>query len=206
MTDNPDAAKAALRTVMKDIRAAATKAARYGSGLQPEVAMNERLRASGLIQPENIVAVFIPIGSELDAVTVGGGLGAGLALPVMQGVGQPLIFRAWRPGEPLAKRQWGISEPLDTAPDVRPDVFLIPLLAVDHQGYRLGYGGGFYDRTLERLRGDGGPLTTIGLALEAQIREAVPRGPHDLPVDTILTPERLIQIAPGDSSYPPAQR
>ena len=70
----------------------------------------------------------------------------------MQGRGKPLLFRAWAPGDEMAPAHWGIAEPLPDKPVVDPDVVLVPLLAFDASGYRLGYGGGFYDRTLADLR------------------------------------------------------
>src|SRR5205809_163684 len=73
-------------------------------------------------------------------------------LPVMQGNALPLLFRAWTPGDPMEAAVWGIGEPLPSAPYVEPAVLLVPLLAFDLMGYRLGYGGGFYDRTLADLR------------------------------------------------------
>ena len=74
-----------------------------------------------------------------------------LALPVMQGKGKPLMMRAWSPGDAMSPAAWGIAEPLDDKPTVDPDVVLVPLLAFDARGYRLGYGGGFYDRTLTEI-------------------------------------------------------
>jgi 5-formyltetrahydrofolate cyclo-ligase len=113
--------------------------------------------------------------------------GHGLSLPVMEGKGRPLIFRAWTPGDPLAEVTWGIREPLPAAPVVEPDVVLVPLLAFDHAGHRLGYGGGFYDRTLERLRA-AKPVVAIGLAYDEQRVDSVPHHDYDQRLDWVLTP------------------
>ncbi|MEO1694377.1 MAG: 5-formyltetrahydrofolate cyclo-ligase [Pseudomonadota bacterium] len=114
------------------------------------------------------------------------------ALPVMRGRGQPLDFHSWQRGDPLETVQWGIREPTASAPSVRPSVLLVPLLAVDAQGYRLGYGGGFYDRTLGGLRRDGGPpIIAVGLAFDQQCVDALPRDAYDAPVDALLTPKRF---------------
>ena len=78
--------------------------------------------------------------------------GAQLALPVVAGKGQPLIMRAWTFGEPLAAGVWGIREPMPDAPEVDPDILIVPLLAFDRRGHRLGYGAGYYDMTLAALR------------------------------------------------------
>ncbi len=114
-----------------------------------------RIAAHGLdfLKPSEgaLVSGFVAIGDEINPerlLTNLHGEGFRLALPKMQGKGRPLILRAWAPGDELAKTTWGIREPLDSAPEVDPDVVLVPLLAFDAAGYRLGYGGGFYDRTL----------------------------------------------------------
>ena len=111
-----------------------------------------------------------------------------LALPVIAGKGKPLLFRAWTPGDLMDQGVWGIAEPKADKPEVEPDVVLVPLLAFDRQGWRLGYGGGFYDRTLQTLRAKK-PTTAVGLAYEAQEIEAVPRLDYDQRVDWVLTPQ-----------------
>ena len=78
--------------------------------------------------------------------------GARLALPVVAGRGKPLVMRAWAFGEPLAPGVWGIREPRPKRREVDPDILLVPLLAFDRAGHRLGYGGGYYDMTIARLR------------------------------------------------------
>ena len=113
------------------------------------------------------------------------------ALPVIVGKGVPLMFRAWVPGEPLGSGLWDIKIPLETAPEVVPDVLIVPLLAFDRQGYRLGYGGGFYDRTLAKLRALK-PITAIGVGFAAQAVEHVPHDELDQPVDFVMTEEVTI--------------
>jgi 5-formyltetrahydrofolate cyclo-ligase len=110
-----------------------------------------------------------------------------LALPVMQGKGRPLLFRAWVPGDATAAAQWGIAEPLPEKPALEPDVVLVPLLAFDAHGYRLGYGGGFYDRTLGRLRGKK-PVTAVGIGYDELRIDAVPHLDYDQRLDWVLTP------------------
>jgi 5-formyltetrahydrofolate cyclo-ligase len=88
---------------------------------------------------------------------------------------------------------WGIREPLASAAEVMPGVLLVPLLAFDRAGYRLGYGGGFYDRTLETLRARGGAVA-IGVAWAAQEVPAVPHGEHDQPLDWMLTERECFRI------------
>lgn len=137
-----------------------------------------------------VVSGYRAIEAELDPAALLEGLaGAGLrtCLPVIQGRGKPLLFRAWRPGDVLEAGSWGIEQPGRTAIEMEPDVLLVPMLAFDQRGYRLGYGGGFYDRTLERLRALK-PVIAIGLAFDEQEVETVPTGPHDVRLDWVLTP------------------
>ncbi len=111
---------------------------------------------------------------------------ARLALPCVTGPDQPLVFRSWAPGDALVRGAFGVSEPEPGAPEVRPALVLVPLLAFDSAGRRLGYGAGFYDRTIEALRALG-PVTTVGLAYEAQRLKRVPTAGHDAPLDWIVT-------------------
>ena len=110
--------------------------------------------------------------------------------------GQPLAFRQWQSGDALVKRKWGILEPIDSRPaNLTPDVLLLPLLAFDSAGWRLGYGGGFYDRTLAKLRSRR-PVLAIGLAFDQQEVDAVPHSAYDERLDMILTPTGLRSFEP----------
>jgi 5-formyltetrahydrofolate cyclo-ligase len=115
------------------------------------------------------------------------GKGVPLALPVVARKGRPLVFRAWAPGDLMDKGVWGIPEPKADKPVLEPDVLLVPLLAFDIRGGRLGYGGGFYDRTLARLR-TMKPIVAIGLAYDEQRVNAVPHLDYDQRLDWVLTP------------------
>ena len=136
------------------------------------------------------VSAYCAIGSEFDPAPLLARLAAAgyrTCLPVITPKGQPLVFRTWSPGDPLVDRMWGIREPAPSAAVVAPDVLLVPLLAFDRAGWRLGYGGGYYDRTLARLRA-ARPTTAIGLAYDQQECDEVPRGGFDQPLDWVLTP------------------
>ncbi len=98
-----------------------------------------------------------------------------------------LQFRAWKPGEPLTRHPMGPEEPLATAPALLPTLVLVPLLAFDAGGGRLGYGGGLYDRTMEAMRRFEHPPLFVGVAVSAQELDAVPMDTHDQPLDGILT-------------------
>src|SRR5262249_57375395 len=93
--------------------------------------------------------------------------GAEFALRVVPGRGKPLIMRRWRWGAPLAAGVWGIREPTSESPQIEPDILLVPLLAFDRSGHRIGYGAGYYDLTIVQLRGKK-PITAVGLAFAAQ--------------------------------------
>lgn len=155
---------------------------------------SRRIAAHGLdflgLNSSAIVSGFAAIRDEIDPAALMTWLkaeGFGLALPVMQGKGKPLLMRSWAPGDAMAPAAWGISEPLDDKPAVDPDVVLVPLLAFDSRGYRLGYGGGFYDRTLQRLR-KLKPIIAVGLAYDEQKVDAVPAESYDERLDWVLTP------------------
>ena len=98
-----------------------------------------------------------------------------------------LHFREWSMGEPLVKSEVGSQEPLATNPSIIPAVVLVPLLAFDGDGYRLGYGGGYYDRTIEAMRGFAQPPLFVGVGYAAQEVDRIPSDDHDQPLDGILT-------------------
>ncbi len=149
------------------------------------------------LRPPLTVSAFLSIGAELETRPLLDRLahdGFNLCLPVMQGRGQPLIFRDWSPGDPLDAVIWGIEEPVETAPERIPDVVITPLLAFDAQGWRLGYGGGFFDRTLKLLR-ERGRVLAIGYAFDQQEVDAVPHLDYDERLDSILTPSGLRKVS-----------
>ena len=109
-------------------------------------------------------------------------LGCHIAFPRVAGKGLPLEFHRVPDGEVLAPGTFGVHEPLDTWPRVVPDLLLVPLLAFDATGSRLGYGGGFYDRTLALLK-----VPAIGIAYAGQEAASLPRGPHDMALNIVVT-------------------
>jgi 5-formyltetrahydrofolate cyclo-ligase len=139
-----------------------------------------------------VVAGYSPIRSELDPTPLMEKLGTGgaqLALPVIVARDQPLLFRAWNSGDALAHDQLGILEPSASAPELQPDIVLVPLAAFDGKGHRIGYGAGHYDRTFARLRAVK-RIIAIGLAFAVQEIEIVPALPHDVGLDYVLTEDR----------------
>jgi 5-formyltetrahydrofolate cyclo-ligase len=150
------------------------------------------------VKPESgrqIVSAFYPYKSEIDTRPLLGklaGEGWTTCLPIVIGEGLPLEFRRWLPGEPTILGVWGIPRPPDSAPIMEPDVLIIPMLAFDRAGYRLGYGGGFYDRTLEKLR-IRKTIIAIGAAYSAQEISRVPISAHDQGLDYIITEREIIR-------------
>ncbi len=146
--------------------------------------------------PGVIVLGFMPLKSEINPLPLLqklGEAGARLALPAIAGRGKPLIMRAWQFGAPLDRGQWGIREPKPEAPEVDPDILLVPLLAFDRAGHRIGYGAGYYDMTIARLRTIK-PVTAIGIAFATQEIAAVPATPRDARLDLVLTEREVIDL------------
>jgi 5-formyltetrahydrofolate cyclo-ligase len=148
------------------------------------------------VAPGAIVSGFMPLKSEINPLPLMRKLaeqGAKLALPAVAGRGKPLIMRAWAWGEPLASGVWGIREPKPGSAEVEPDILLVPLLAFDRAGHRIGYGAGYYDMTIARLRGRK-PVTAVGIAFAAQEVSAVPSTPRDERLDLVLTEHETIDL------------
>lgn len=147
------------------------------------------------LRPQETVAGYWPVRGEADplpAMLALAALGHRLALPVVEGAGQPLSFRAWTPGEPLVGGTYDIPTPGLSAAGVTPTLLLVPGLWFDRAGARLGYGGGFYDRTLERLRRGWQPRA-VGVSYEATLGGHLDREPHDAVMDFIVTERRVLR-------------
>ena len=141
-----------------------------------------------------VISGFMPMKSEIDPIPLLRRLadaGAQLALPAVAGKGKPLIMRAYAFGEPLVAGVWGIREPALDAPEVEPDILLVPLLAFDRGGHRIGYGAGYYDRTIAALRAKKS-IVAVGIAFAAQEITQVPTTPRDARLDLVLTEREAI--------------
>ncbi|UOA26345.1 5-formyltetrahydrofolate cyclo-ligase [Pseudosulfitobacter sp. DSM 107133] len=133
------------------------------------------------------LAGFLPIRTEIDplpAMAEASAYGP-VGVPVIQGAGLPLLFSQWEPDAPLREGPFGARVPMDDVWMV-PEILIVPLVAFDRHGGRLGYGGGFYDRTLEGLRARG-PVLAVGFAFAAQEAEALPMEETDQRLDMIVT-------------------
>jgi len=146
------------------------------------------------VPPDAVVSGFMPMMSEINPVPLMRALadaGATLALPVVAGRGKPLVMRAFALGDSFAAGVWGIREPKPDAPEVLPDILLVPLLAFDRGGHRIGYGAGYFDRTITALRARKA-VVAVGLAYAAQEIAAVPFTPRDARLDLVLTEREAI--------------
>lgn len=132
-----------------------------------------------------VLAGYMPMRTEIDPLAAMAAHAGPVGVPVILGPGRPLAFRRWSPQAVMIPGDFGALIP-ETGDDLVPEVLIVPLLAFDARGYRLGYGGGFYDRTLEALRA-ARPTLAIGFAFAAQECDAVPTEPTDQPLDLIVT-------------------
>lgn len=194
-----EAAKRTLRAAVSSRRAAFAAS----SGPAAALALRDRFLAGpggeGALAPGTIVSGFWPLPSEIDPRPVLYHLharGHPVALPVVTGRGRPLTFRHWRPGLELIPGSFGVLHPGPEAPEALPRLLIVPLLAFDRRGYRLGYGGGFYDRTLTGLRRTGRTVA-VGVAFAMQEVEATPRDETDEPLDWVVTEREAIRLAAG---------
>lgn len=143
-----------------------------------------------------VVSLYWPMRNEIDVRPLISALaadGAQTALPVMMGSAAALTFRAWRIGDELVPGAFGVQEPADDAPLLVPDIIVTPLLAFDAAGNRLGYGGGYYDRTLCDLRA-GREIVAVGIGYDEQEFPDVPGDTGDEILDMIVTDRRILRI------------
>lgn len=134
-----------------------------------------------------VVALYWPIRDEIDCKPLLTKLvdsGQPIALPVVLGEDLPLELRLWEEGQPLYPSGFGTLAPAETAPLAEPDIVVIPLLGFDKTGTRLGYGRGYYDRTLAAI---GTKPLLVGYAFADQELDFIPRQSHDLPLDLLVT-------------------
>jgi 5-formyltetrahydrofolate cyclo-ligase len=193
--NSPNCLKVALRKQLYARRRIAHAADRAASGKISRAAMDQFL-AAGLHKGCEIISGFCPIRTEIDPMPLMEALHAAghrLCVPVIQGRGQALKFREWHPGAQMVEGAFGAMVPA-VGDWLEPHLLITPLLAFDADGWRLGYGGGFYDRTLEQLRA-ARPTLAVGFAYSAQQVDAIPREPTDQPLDAVITEQGLMDVA-----------
>ncbi len=189
--------KAALRKAAFARRRAAHGADLSANGATSRAAMDHFL-AAGLHTGAEVIAGYRPIRTEIDPTPLMENLhraGHRLCVPVIQGRGLALKFREWRPDAEMVEGAFGALVP--AAGDwLEPRLLIAPLVAFDADGGRLGYGGGFYDRSLAGLRAKRHTLA-VGFAYSAQQVDALPHDATDQPLDAIVTERGLVRPARG---------
>jgi 5-formyltetrahydrofolate cyclo-ligase len=151
-----------------------------------------------LASTEGVIGLYEPFRDEIhpgELIRRLAEQGRRLALPSTPAFTAPIVFRAWAPGDPLLRGPMDIPEPPPEAPEVFPEVLVVPPVAFDRRCYRIGYGAGFYDRTIPVLR-HMHPVFTLGFAFACQEVAAVPDEQHDVPLDAIATDAELIVPGP----------
>lgn len=194
---SPERSKEALRREafkrresIKNVNAAAQSLAQAG------------LDMLGSLETGKNVTGYLPVRGEMDSLPLLNALhqkGFILALPaVVRADTREMEFRFWTPGTLLIDGAFDIPvPPAENGILKEPNILLVPLLAFDHNGFRLGYGGGYYDRALEKIRAKNPRVFAVGLAFNEQEINAVPREPHDQPLDAVLTPDGATFIREG---------
>ena len=138
------------------------------------------------------LAGYMAMRTEIDPTDAMAAHQGPVGVPVIMGAGQPLKFREWTPGCDLIEGEFGAKIPAEGA-WIEPEILIVPMVAWDRRGFRLGYGGGFYDRTLEGLRAKR-PTIAIGFAFAAQELAEVPVEPVDQPLDALVTETGVIRF------------
>lgn len=206
MTPELSELKTELRRRMKLVRDGLAKAARAEA--EPRIAdrVERWLAGEGrTFGAAATIGLYLPIGSEADPRPAAERLGVGgarLAVPAI--LGDDLVFRALGGSGPLEPQGFGTLAPSAEAETTEPDLLLVPLLAFDGAGRRIGYGRGFYDRAIARLRARRPGFLAVGIAFEAQRVERVPTDRHDMPLDAVVTESATVRPSAARTTHPPA--
>ena len=189
----PALTKATLRAAALDARKAFVASLSDADRTLLERRLAEQLTA--ICANATVVAGYSPLGSEISpllAMEEARAVGAIVAFPAFSDPAKPFRFLA---GDPMVGGPFGILQPRPTAPPVEPDVILVPLIAVDGLGTRLGRGKGHYDRVLAPLRRKGAQLIGIGWQVQ-RIADEIPRDPWDVPMAGFASPDGLERLTP----------
>jgi len=152
---------------------------------------------TSLFAEVSVVGGYCPLGSEISPIPAteeARAVGAIVAYPCFANPAKPFRFQA---GDPLEPGPFGIMQPARRHPVVQPDLVLVPLIAVDGHGTRLGRGKGHYDRALTRLKKNGARLIGVGWPIQ-RLTETIPRDAWDIPLDAFASPDGLELFAPAD--------
>jgi 5-formyltetrahydrofolate cyclo-ligase len=157
--------------------------------IEKSLALSSHGQVAIEFQPGTVISGFLPIRSEVDLRPLMAKLaenGARICVPVILDK-QTIVFRELVRGAELVAGTFGTFGPGPDAPELEPAVMLVPLSVFDARGERIGYGGGYYDRAIDRLRQKGSRPTLIGIAFDCQEVASVPEEPHDVRLDAVLT-------------------
>ena len=184
-------------TDLDGLKAAARRAAfmrrKAAHGLGLDARAQARLNAYLAPFAGRSLAGYMPIRSEIDPLPVMASWNGPVAVPVIVGAGQPLRFRSWRPGVAMVEGPFGARVP-EAGEEIVPEVLIVPLVAFDRMGSRLGYGGGFYDRTLAALR-SARSVHAVGFAYAAQEAAVLPCEETDVRLDAVVTEREVVRPA-----------
>ena len=189
-----DKKKAALRERAKEVRKKSSKCARGDVPNTLAEAMLSLSSVLGLKDKNTRISAYWPIDNEIDTrplMTRLHNYGHSIFLPVVQNLKSPLVFRRWHPSLNLVIGEFGIQVPGVGEETGIPSILIIPLLAFDEAGFRLGYGGGFYDRTLASFRSSENMVIAIGVGYEAQFVPNLPIDKYDEKLDFIVTEKKV---------------
>jgi 5-formyltetrahydrofolate cyclo-ligase len=184
--------KESLRRTALDARKAYVRTLSDGERAQLEQRLAQHL--TSLCADAAVVGGYAPLGSEISpvaAIEEARAIGRIVAFPSFENPAKPFKFRA---GDPLEPGPFGIMQPKSSAPVVEPDLILVPLIAIDGYGTRLGRGKGHYDRALGRLRKSPARLIGIGWALQ-KLPETIPADAWDVPLDGFASPDGLTMFS-----------
>lgn len=183
-----------LTEIKKAARAAALERRTQAHGRGLDGPAQERLSEVLFAYRGRPLSGFVPIHTEINPLPVMAEMSAHgpVGVPVIEAKGAPLGFRRWRPGCAMEPGPFGAAVPV-AGEVLLPEVLIVPLVAFDRTGGRLGYGGGFYDRTLEALRARG-QVFAVGFAYAAQEAESLPLEPTDQPLDAIVTEAEVLRF------------
>ena len=188
------------KNALREYAGARRRLAHRQSGPGAGVRAADHFLSNVPVAPGAIVSGYWPIRDEFDVMPVMrrlSGAGYRCALPFVDKKRHVLIFREWRPGTVMLEGPFRIPEPTEEAAVLTPSLLLVPLLAYDSEGFRLGYGGGYYDGALADLRAADGPVLAVGMAFSEQLVERVPHGTRDQQLDWIVT-ERGAMLFAGE--------
>lgn len=184
-----------LKAALRKQAFARRKQAHEGRAEATPKATAHLLAHIGPLAPGTVISAYRPIRTEIDptpAMEALARLGARLCVPVIEGAGKPLTFREWTPGCEMTEGAFGAEIPA-TGDWLTPSILIVPLVAFDSAGHRLGYGGGFYDRTLDLLR-EGGEVRATGFAYAAQLGPDLPAEGTDHTLDAVVTEDGVVEF------------